>query len=264
VRTPKSRGAVYAYLAPLVLALTSILAAGCALPWQGEPQHTLAKDGGYRLALRASCLADLPGCDVTKGRDAALPLLARRLSDGFQIADAVVRKDGADGIVVELPGVKDEARIVPLLTYRGALAILDSGAERLVTGSDMTGKTCTTACQPGQYRIVFTGEEMYTGAVEARVDPQTGQPVVYFAFAGDARQRFANYTRDHIGQYLTIAADDRVIESATIRSEIDGPGVIQGDLTLDDAKRLAAYLKSGPLPVRLTLTADDRVTPTAK
>jgi len=167
-------------------------------------------------------------------------------------------------LVVELPGVKDDAQAVQLLTYRGALAILDTGTTQLPAGTDTTGKTCATACQPGQYPIVFTGQQMYANAVQAQQDPQTGRPVVFFAFAGADKQRFADYTRSHVGQYLTITADDVVIESATIQSAIDGVGEISGTMSLDDAKRLAAYLKSGPLPVRLVLIADERVTPTAK
>jgi preprotein translocase subunit SecD len=48
--------------------------------------------------------------------------------------------------------------------------------------------------------------------------------------------------------------------SATIQSEIDGTGQI-GGASEADAKRLAAYLKSGSLPVALSVASTELVMP---
>ncbi len=76
-----------------------------------------------------------------------------------------------------------------------------------------------------------------------------------FAFKGAAASQFAQYTGSHIGQYLTVTLDNRVIESATIQSRIAGPGQIMGNLSLAQAQTLAACLKSGALPAPVTLVS---------
>jgi preprotein translocase subunit SecD len=111
--------------------------------------------------------------------------------------------------------------------------------------------------------VLFTGAQINANAVSAQNDSITNQPIVYFGFAGQAKQQFADYTRSHIGQYLTIALDDTVIESAVIQTEIDGEGKLSGFQTLDEARRLAAYVKFGPLPAALSVASDEQVTPSA-
>jgi preprotein translocase subunit SecD len=241
------------------LGLLALLAACAAAP----PQHTLAHDGGLRLTLHAACLAENPHCDVIQAREAALPIVSHRLSDGLGLANATVQPDGADGIVVELPGTQDDSQILPLLLARGRLTILDTQGEQLSVGSSVTGLTCTSACQAGQYPVVFTGAQINPIAVSAQNEPRTNMPVVYFGFSGAARDQFAAYTRDHIGQFFTAALDDTVIESAVIASEIDGEGELSGFRTLDEARRLAVYLKFGPLPAALSVAGEEQVTPAA-
>jgi len=62
-----------------------------------------------------------------------------------------------------------------------------------------------------------------------------------------------------IGQYLTIALDDTVIESATIQSEIDNQAEVIGIASLTAAQNLAAWMRYGPLPVALQVIGDERV-----
>jgi preprotein translocase subunit SecD len=248
-------------LAPLCL--VPLLVVGCAA--QGATtQRMLAHDGGIRLTLHAACLPDQPRCDVIQARDGALPILAHRLSDGLGLANTVVRPSGPDGVVVELPGVKDASQIVPLLTAPGQLAVLDTQGQEVPSGSSVHGRTCTSACQPGQYRVLFTSAQINPAAVSAATDPNSNRPAVYFGFAGPAKQQFADYTRGHIGQYLTVALDDTVIESAVIQGAIDGEGEIIGFQTVGDARRLAAYLKYGALPATLSVASDEQVTPSAR
>jgi preprotein translocase subunit SecD len=99
--------------------------------------------------------------------------------------------------------------------------------------------------------------------VTAAVGPNTQQAVVTFQFKGGAKQRFADYTEAHIGQYLTITVDGKVIESAVIQSQITGPGQISGNMTQIQANTLAAQLTSGVLPLKLTLVTLDQILPAA-
>ncbi len=106
--------------------------------------------------------------------------------------------------------------------------------------------------------MAFSGSQVDPSSVSAQSD-QNSSPVVVFEFQGAARSAFATYTGDHIGQYLTITVDSKVVESATIQSQISGQAQISGMQSLADAQALAAELKSAPLPMTVTLVSADVV-----
>jgi preprotein translocase subunit SecD len=86
---------------------------------------------------------------------------------------------------------------------------------------------------------------------------------VLLAFTSAYQPRFADYTRTHIGKYLTITADEIVIVSALIQSEFDTVLQIRGFSTVDAAQQLADVLWVGSLPIALTLVREERVAPSA-
>jgi virginiamycin B lyase len=204
---------------------------------------------GLRITLQASCLPSHPSCPLASELGTVLQTLQRRSVDGLQVKDADVRLQGANGIVINLPGYTDTAFASEVLGGRGELAIIDTGGTSVEVGTKVT---------PGQYKVLFTWAQLDQRSISA--DQQTNQSIVTFAFAGDAKAKFAAYTRTHIGQYLTITLDDTVIESAVIQSEINGQGQITGLPTFDDAQALALLLKSQPLPVMLTVVSVEPLT----
>lgn len=224
----------------------------------GQQQQNFDRLGGVYAVVQGRCPADAPDCDVATALQQTISVLVGRLSRTFDVAEMVVRQNGPDSLLIELPGVKSTAQLAPLLK-RGALSFLDTGATFVPVGS-LVG-VCTTTCRPGEYKVVFTGTDLDPNSVTAALDPNGGQPVVIFAFKGTARARFADYTRTHIGQYLTVALDNRIIESATIQSEINGEGQLVGLGTLDVARKIALYLQRGALPLELTVQVQRVVAP---
>jgi protein-export membrane protein SecD len=102
------------------------------------------------------------------------------------------------------------------------------------------------------YETVFTGRDLQAAGVDR--NPQTGEFTVVFQLQPDAAQRFAEYTANHIGQFLTIVLDGAVISSPRIQSAIpDGSGSITGDFTFESARSLAVQLQYGALPVPLAV-----------
>ncbi len=255
----------YLILFCLLIGTLALTACGPISIWKSPaPQHSLARDGGARLTLHVACLPTAPNCDLTKQRDAAAVVLSRRINAYTAVPDVVVRSDGAATLIVELPGMTSNtqiADIIALLTSVGAVTILDTGDTFLPVGTSTKGQTCVNACDANHYRIIFTGDQMDPNQVNVQQDiTHGGIWLVQFEFAGSARQQFASYTASHVGLSLTITANDVVIESAVIQSEIDGAAQISG---MDEvgAKQLAAYLKSGSLPAGLTLVTSAVVTP---
>jgi preprotein translocase subunit SecD len=172
--------------------------------------------------------------------------LQRRASAGLGVSGASVKQLDTTHFQVDLPGYSDQQAGGAALGQRGVFQLIDTGNTPLNTGATVSANA---------YPVLFTGSQIDPTTVGAGLDPQGGTPYVKFGFAGAAASRFDQYTRSHIGQYLTMTLDGVVIESATIQSEISGVAQVQYGHSLDDAMALAACLKSGPLPAPVTLVS---------
>jgi preprotein translocase subunit SecD len=175
--------------------------------------------------------------------------ILRRRASAAAYQDVVVHAGSeTQTVVVEAPGIVDGHRLVPLLTSRGRVVFIDTNGQSISVGEDVSVSICEARCTLGQYTVVFRGEDVDVSQVHVELDPNTQQPLVTFAFKGNAQQRFADHTGANIGNYLTITLDGKVIESAVIQSQITGPAVISGNFSASEAKTLAAELTSGALP----------------
>jgi preprotein translocase subunit SecD len=240
------RGHLGALFLMLAIMLATVLV-GCA--------KTLDRDGGVRVTLEVSCLPAEPQCDLGGKMGPTIAVLKQRGLDGLKVPDAAVRQEGGSRIVVELPGYADTSSASSVLGTRGELVMVDTG------GTGLSEGTSILANGNYQYPVVFNGTQLDPGLISYGLDQQTRKPVVTFGFAGDAKNTFGEYTRTHIGEYLTVALDGKVIESATIQSEIDGQGQITGLESLEQAQTLAALLKSRPLPQLRKVVSAERVKP---
>jgi preprotein translocase subunit SecD len=85
---------------------------------------------------------------------------------------------------------------------------------------------------------------------EARVERSsaTNLPEVSFFLTAEGGRRFSAFTSAHVGDYLAVVLDNKVMEVAVIKSEIGDNGVIEGQFTDEQAKDLALILNSGALP----------------
>ena len=214
--------------------------------------------GGAQIVLQAYCPSDKPNCDINAAMGDVINAVQRRVSGGLGLNDATVRPENGNRILVELPGVTDDTRAKQLLGQTGQMTIINTSGQQLPTG---------TAVAPGQYPVVFTGAQLDPNAISATLDSGngqggSGQPIVTFAFQGNAKQQFADYTRNNIGKFLTITLDGTVIESATIQSEIDGNGQITGFSSIAAAQNVATQLKYGALPLPLKIGSEQLLSPT--
>ena len=238
---------------------------GSDLPLTGD--GSLTQQGGLRMYASDSCPAskaytEPPECSYQGVMPAEGNILKQRFADvlGVRNANVSVTKDGR--LVIELPGVTD-VRAAASLLAAGSFAIVDTGEQYLAPGTEIIVSDNEAIDGTGSktYPIVFRGTEVDPASVAATTDRQVNKPVVTFAFAGSARRQFAQYTQEHIGQYLTIVVDDIVIESATIQSAIGGEAQIIGLPSVNDARRVASDLKYGPLPKPIRVVMVEKVLP---
>src|SRR5579859_2175660 len=150
--------------------------------------------GGIQFVLEASCPSSRPKCDdsyISQLMGGVVDNLNRRINGGLGVSEAVVRTEGGKRIAVELPGLQDADQARLLLGQTGQMNVIDTGAQQVPQGQQV--QSCTTTCQAGQYKIVFTGTELDGNSIAAQLDQQTNQPIVTFAFTGSAKTRFAEY-----------------------------------------------------------------------
>lgn len=119
-----------------------------------------------------------------------------------------------------------------------------------------------TAAVPATiYHTVMTGAALDTVGVAP--SSLGGQYEISFALKSDSAKLFADYTSAHVGQYLAIVLDKKVLSAPVIKNAItDGQGVIQGSFTLDAANGLANNLRYGSLPVPVKVVESQTVGPT--
>ncbi len=213
--------------------------------------------GGIQFLLQANCPSKNPNCDIGSLIQPTIDNLNKRISGGLGVNEATVtyQKDQTSGkyfISVELPGLKDDRQALALIGTTGNLEIINTGANYIPPG---------TQVQEGQYPVVFTGADLDPNSIDVSFD-QANNPQIDFEMQGAAKDKFANYTQQNIGQYLTITLDNVVIESATIQSQITGPGQITGIKSVNDAQRIASLMRYGALPLPLTQAGERQIDPT--
>jgi preprotein translocase subunit SecD len=219
--------------------------------------------GGVQITMQVYCPTGQPNCKISDAMPAIIDNLNRRIAQGLAVNDAVVRAEGGNRILIQLPDLQNETQALNLLGTTGEMNIINTGSTPLSIGTDVTGQTCTTTCASGQYKIEFTGAQLNPSSISAQIDSQTNQPAVSFQFQGSAQDAFSTYTQNNINNYLTITLDNKVIESAIIQSQITGTGQISGgNMTIAQAQNLASLLKYGALPLPLKVIDDSQVAPT--
>lgn len=82
---------------------------------------------------------------------------------------------------------------------------------------------------------------------------QNKQPLVALQFT-DEGQKFGDLTAANIGRHIGIYLDGELLTNPVVNEAITGgSAVITGQRTLEEAKDLAILLRSGALPVKVSV-----------
>lgn len=250
----------------LVSLLTLLLATACyafdglkRLAPHGEPfpRPTAAPSPTLKLWLETAA-ADFTPAELEQTQ----AVLEKRLDE----ADIFAIMDIEDGKTIVISTTASSEEIVPLVTQVGLLELVDfSGLEGaipfegdcVITQTQIALYPDTELCAGARRRpddtpfvTVITGADIETAA--AVINPQqldTWQ--VNFTLSESAFLEFALFTEVHIGEPLGIVLDGTVISTPIIQALIEGQGVIMGDFTAQEARRLATILRTGALPLPL-------------
>ena len=201
---------------------------------------------------------------VDQAMDSATEVVRKRI-DALGTREPTIIRAGDDRIVVDVPGLRDPQALKDLLGQTAELefklvdqtalpsdvqqGIAPPGSEIVpgARGSDLEGQTIAVRRLGG-----IRGDSL-TNAQQS-FDPQTNEPVVIIQFDSSGGRRFATLTTENVGKPFAIVLDGEVISAPTINEPIIGGSAnISGNFTVESANQLAIALRSGALPVDLTV-----------
>ena len=184
------------------------------------------------------------------------------------MVEPTIQREGADRILVQVPGLQDPSRLKEIL---GKTAKLDF---RMVDQS-MTPQQASATHVPADSEIL-DGERGEKFLIEKRVlvsgadlvdaqpgfDQRSSEPIVSFRFNSSGARKFAEATQQNVGKPFAIVLDNKVISAPVIREPIlGGSGQISGSFTVQSANDLAILLRAGALPAPLTVIEERTVGP---
>ena len=192
--------------------------------------------------------------------------IIRRRIDEVGTREPTIQRQGAQRILVQVPGVGSADEIIALLGTTAQLTFNPvEGRTSDANASAGTGNILVPALEnPSQFYIlerrpVVTGEDLENAQLDF---DQNGRPAVAFRFNASAARKFGDYTLDNIGSPFAIVLDNEVISAPTIQSHIPGgSGIITGNFTVDEATNLAVLLRAGALPAELTFLEERTIGP---
>jgi preprotein translocase subunit SecD len=192
------------------------------------------------------------------------------------VAEPIIQQQGADRVVVQLPGVQDTAKAKEILGRTATLEI------RLVDEDKSDPLTLENA-EKGQApvgdeafkdregrpilvkkNVVLTGD--YITDAGPGVNSQTGQSVVNVTLDGRGARVFQQVTRDNVGKRMAILLIEKgnteVITAPVINEEIGGGRVqISGMANTQEATDISLLLRAGALAAPMDIIEERTVGP---
>ncbi|MGF1474153.1 MAG: protein translocase subunit SecD [Geminicoccaceae bacterium] len=215
-----------------------------------------------------------------EGRDALLTSVltqslevVRRRIDELGTREPTIQRQGADRILVQVPGERDPEAIKRLLgqTARLTFHMVEPGvtAGEVRDGSSRAGLVVFPSDETDE-----DGNPVFEWVVDRKVELsgenltnsqptfQDNQPVVSFTFDTTGARKFGQITSENVGALFAIVLDDKVISAPEIQEPIlGGNGIISGSFTVESANELALLLRAGALPAPLNVLEERSVGP---
>jgi preprotein translocase subunit SecD len=187
-------------------------------------------------------------------------------------SEPVIQQQGADRIVVELPGVQDTARAKDII---GRTATLEA---RMVDSSpEATAALATNSVPFGDDRfterggapllvrkqVVFSGDDL-TDA-QASFDSQTQEPIVMLTLGAKGARTVRDVSRVNIKKRMALILFEKgkgeIITAPVIQSELGARFQISGTMTPSEASDEALLLRAGALAAPMEIIEERTIGP---
>ena len=198
--------------------------------------------------------------------------LSNRINE-LGVAEPVIAQQGADRIVVQLPGVQDTAKAKDILGRTATLEIRmveeTAGALEAAQAGQVPFGTELYVERGGlpllvRKQVVLTGDRL-TDA-QPGFDNQTHEPAVHLTLDSAGARIFKDVTRDNVGKRMAIVLIEKgkgeVVTAPVIRAEIGGGRVqISGRMSTMEANDTALLLRAGSLAAPMEIIEERAIGP---
>jgi preprotein translocase subunit SecD len=194
------------------------------------------------------------------------------------VAEPLIQQQGADRVVVQLPGMQDTVEAKKII---GATATLEY---RAVDESNDPFTAAQTGRIPPESRLytdaqgqpillkkrlIVSGDQLI--GASSGFDQQTGQPQVSVTLDGVGAKRMLDFTRENVGNRMAVvyieqkpggAKTEEVISVAVVREPFGKRFQTTGLDSMSEASQLALLLRAGALAAPMEIVEERTVGPT--
>jgi preprotein translocase subunit SecD len=193
------------------------------------------------------------------------------------VAEPVIQQQGADRVVVQLPGVQDTVEAKKII---GATATLEYRAVDETNDSFTASQTGRIPPESRLYtdnngnpillkkRLIVSGDQLI--GASASFDQQNGQPSVSVTLDGVGSKRMLDFTRDNVGNRMAVVYIEQkpngrkiedVISVAVVREPFGKRFQTTGLDSINEASQLALLLRAGALAAPMEIVEERTVGP---
>jgi preprotein translocase subunit SecD len=197
-------------------------------------------------------------------------LTLRNRVNELGVAEPVIQQQGADRVVVQLPGVQDTARAKDILGRTATLEV------RMVDDEHQIGENGVAPFGTEMFKdreghsllvkkqVILTGERI--NDAQPGFDNRTSEAAVHINLDGVGARKFKDATRENVNKRMAIILFEKgkgeIVTAPVIREEIGGGRVqISGKMSTEEAQDTALLLRAGALAAPMEIVEERTVGP---
>ncbi len=192
------------------------------------------------------------------------------------LTEPIIQRQGADRIVIQVPGASDPARLKDVIGRTGTLEL------RMVDADGQKNTAALQAAQAGNVpfgtelmndrdggqilvkkQYVITGERI--NGAEPAFDGQSNQPIVRVTTDGQGARVLRDVTSQNIGNRMAIVLIEKgkpeVITAPVIQGELGSNFQISGRMTTRETSDIALLIRSGSIAAPMEIIEERTVGP---
>ena len=252
----------------------------------------VAQDIGDKYCLRATMTPAKLSAVRTNAVDQNINIIRNRVNE-LGVAEPLVQRQGADRLVVELPGVQDTARAKEILGATATLEfrLVDSTADIQAAAAGHVPAGCEVINDAKGYPVVVQKQVILTGdhIVDASSSAdENGRPQVNISLDSRGGSIMSEFTKDNIGkpmgtnfiEFVVLPTEEpnapqpgqpgykpkfkkveRMINVATIQARLGTNFRITGLDSPKEAHNLALLLRAGALIAPIQIVEERTIGP---
>jgi preprotein translocase subunit SecD len=189
------------------------------------------------------------------------------------VAEPVIQQQGADRVVVQLPGVQDTAKAKDIIGRTATLEmrLVDDSAEAAAAavGSGPVPLGTERYVERGGAPLILKRQVILTGDnltdAQAGIDTQNQEPKVDLTVDAKGARIMRDVSRENVGKRMAILLFEKgkgeVITAPVIRSELGARFQISGAMTTQEANDTALLLRAGSLAAPMEIIEERTIGP---